>query len=102
MTHHFEADIVHAVLAHMNDDHADDNRIIVHAFADASASDITMVGLDGDGGDWTYADAEGNTVRTRIPWPREVVERPDIRRAVVELHTRALEQLGLPPRSHDQ
>ncbi|PFG30240.1 DUF2470 domain-containing protein [Paramicrobacterium agarici] len=94
MTQHFDNDVISAILAHMNGDHVADNHTIVHAFADPAASDVAMVGFDGDGGDWEYSDAAGATVRTRIPWPAEVVERKDVRRAVVELHRGAVQRLG--------
>lgn len=99
MTQHFDADVVSAILAHMNGDHVDDNHTIVHAFADPAASGVTMVGLDGDGGDWEYTDAAGERVLTRIPWPVEVTERKDVRRAVVELHRSASLRLGAAPHS---
>ncbi|SEB72778.1 Protein of unknown function [Paramicrobacterium humi] len=99
MTLHFEADVVHAVLAHLNDDHAEASRAIVHAFADATASDVSMVGLDGDGGDWEYTDAAGDVVHTRIPWPHEVTERDEVRDTFDALHARARERLGGRPHS---
>lgn len=94
MTQHFDPQVISAVLNHMNGDHVADNHTIVHAFADPAASNVVMVGFDGDGGDWEYTDAAGQHVATRIPWPTEVVERPDVRRAVVELHRTAIARLG--------
>ncbi|WP_166979932.1 DUF2470 domain-containing protein [Paramicrobacterium fandaimingii] len=94
MTQHFDADVITAILSHMNGDHVADNHTIVHAFADLAASDVTMVGFDGDGGDWEYTDAAGEKILTRIPWPTEVVERKDVRRAVALLHRAAALRLG--------
>ncbi|WP_437583013.1 DUF2470 domain-containing protein [Paramicrobacterium sp. CJ85] len=94
MTQHFDADVVNAVLSHMNSDHTADNVTIVRAYADASAAEVSMIGLDGDGGDWEYTDAEGQRVVTRIPWTREVLERKDVRRAIVEVFRNAEKRLA--------
>lgn len=93
----FSDDVVHAVLRHMNDDHGDDSLAIVRAFAEPDATSATMTGLDGAGGDWLAAVRDGE-VPVRVAWPFPVSERPDIRRAVVELYDEACERLGMPRR----
>jgi putative heme iron utilization protein len=93
----FPPEVVTAVLHHMNDDHTDDSLLIVRAFGAPDATGATMTGLDAEGGDWT-AQVQGVPVPVRVPWPVPVVERADIRRAVVVLHDTARERLGLPPR----
>ena len=95
--HRFSDDVVSAVLHHMNDDHADDSLVIVRAFAHPDASEATMTGLDGDGGDW-IATVHGEEVPVRVAWPSPVSERPGIRRAVVELYGEACDRLGMPRR----
>lgn len=81
----------------MNTDHTDDNLVIVRAAGHADADAARMTGLDSDGGDWA-ATVGGETVPVRIAWPEPVTERPQIRKAVVELYDRACAELGLPPR----
>ena len=98
-THVFTADIVDAVLRHMNTDHLADNLVIVRAFADPAADSAVMTGLDGDGGTWSVTSA-GQESEARIAWSVPVTERAGIRREVVVLYDAACEKLGLPPRAH--
>lgn len=100
----FSADVVAAVLHHMNDDHVDDNLLIVRAFGPTGAekaSSARMTGLDEQGGDWSYVVGEVEHA-TRIPWPAgEIAERAQIRREVVALYDAACARLGVEPRPHD-
>lgn len=100
----FSPEIVAAVLHHMNDDHTDDNLLIVRAFGDeagALAVTATMTALDGDGGTWRVADADGVESEVSVPWPGgPITERAEIRREVVVLYDEACARLGLPPREH--
>jgi hypothetical protein len=93
----FPAEVVDAVLHHMNDDHTDDSLAIVRAFADPSATEATMTSLDADGGTWDVV-TDGTTSSVTIPWPGQVVERADIRREIVNLYDQAVAKLGLPVR----
>lgn len=95
----FSADVVAAVLTHMNSDHTDDNLIIVRAFAEPRALSATMFGLDGDGGQWT-ATVDGEERSVRVPWMNPVTERSGIRREVVVMYRAACEKLGLTARDH--
>ncbi len=55
MPHDFDADVIAAVLRHMNGDHTDDNLLIARAFAEPSAEAIdgaVMTGFDGQVGVW--------------------------------------------------
>ncbi|MFI5429870.1 DUF2470 domain-containing protein [Aeromicrobium sp. UC242_57] len=97
MTTTFSADVVEAVLGHMNGDHTDDNLVIVRAFAEPDASSAIMTGFDGEISTWEAAVGEESRTVT-IPWPGPVVERADIRREVVNLYDQAAEKLGLAPR----
>ncbi|MFT4158176.1 MAG: DUF2470 domain-containing protein [Microbacterium sp.] len=103
MTHIFDTAIVSAVLRHMNGDHADDNLLIVGAFAGIPADEIAdavMMGFDGDGGIWSYT-RQGAASEIRIPWPGgSISERPEVRREVVALYDLACERLGIDPRPH--
>ena len=50
MPHIFEADVVSAILRHMNGDHTDDNLLITRAFSaveDGEITDAVMTDLDG-------------------------------------------------------
>ena len=112
MTHRFDDIVLTAVLAHMNDDHTDDNLLIARAFltaaetsADAAVPDIataTMVGFDGDGGEWMLTSTSGDELRLRVPWPGGPIDgRPDVRRQIVALYDEACRRLGIEPRPHD-
>jgi len=102
MTHTFDASVRTAVLAHMNDDHGDDNLLIARAFGSADgAVDATMTGFDGDGGDWTARLADGTESAFRVPWPGGAIsERPEVRREIVALYDAACARLGIEPRPH--
>ncbi|GHD44335.1 DUF2470 domain-containing protein [Mycetocola manganoxydans] len=99
-THIFGPEVVDAVLRHMNSDHADDNLLIVRAFADPAAASARMTGLDGEAGEWDVTATDGTVARVRIDWCSPVTERSGIRREVVVLYDLAREKLGVPPRPH--
>ncbi|TWH04687.1 uncharacterized protein DUF2470 [Nocardioides sp. J9] len=101
MAHQFDPAVVDAVLAHMNDDHLDDNLLIVRAAGDTEATAASMSGLDGEAGTWTVIGPEGPVGERRIPWPGgPITERAEIRREVVVLYEQACAQLGVEPRPH--
>jgi len=81
----------------MNTDHAEDNLVIVRAFANADAAAANMSGLDADGGDWTVT-VHGAERVVHIPWTIPVAERADIRRAVTLMYRSACARLGIEPR----
>ncbi|WP_311258086.1 DUF2470 domain-containing protein [Microbacterium sp. WCS2018Hpa-9] len=106
MPHIFEADVVSAILRHMNGDHTDDNLLITRAFSTAEAAedgeitDAAMTDLDGDGGVWKVT-RSGVQSELRIAWPSgPITERPAVRREVVALYDLACEKLGVEPRPH--
>ena len=94
----FDPAVVEAVLAHMNDDHRDDNLRIVQAFGRPQATAAEMVGLDEHGGVWwveVVDEAGGDGSELRVPWPSgTIAERAEIRREVVALHDEAVRRLG--------
>ena len=109
MPHDFDADVVAAVLRHMNGDHTDDNLLIARAFApavdgegaDPAITDSVMTGFDGDGGVWEITRG-GATTELRVPWPDgPLSERPEVRRQVVAIYDTACTRLGITPRPHD-
>lgn len=95
----FSADVVTAVLAHMNDDHNDDSLLIVRAFGAPDATAATMTTLDHRGGTWVYSVGDEHRELT-VPWSTEIDERPEIRREIVRLYDLACERLGVEPRPH--
>ncbi|WP_347345063.1 DUF2470 domain-containing protein [Microbacterium sp.] len=102
MPHIFDDDALAGVLRHMNGDHADDNLLIVRAFAPAlDARSATMTTFDGDAGEWAAVASDGSTEPVRIPWPGgPISERRDVRREVVALYDEACARLGVAPRPH--
>lgn len=93
----FDAQVVTAVLHHMNDDHRDDSLLIARAFGDPEADSAMMTGLDGTVGVWSYT-KKGTTHEVSVPWARPISERPEIRRQVVETYRAACAKLGVDPR----
>ncbi|MEU4014429.1 MULTISPECIES: DUF2470 domain-containing protein [unclassified Microbacterium] len=102
MPHLFDADVITAVLRHMNGDHTDDNLLIARAFGPSAAeiTDSTMTGFDGEGGVWEIT-ADGAVSELRVPWPGgPIADRPAVRREVVALYDEACARLGVEPRPH--
>ncbi|MEN0022532.1 DUF2470 domain-containing protein [Microbacterium sp. LWO14-1.2] len=104
MPHTFDADIIAAVLRHMNGDHTDDNMLIARAFSTGEEGEVTgstMTGFDGDGGTWSVTRG-GTASELRVPWPGgPITERPAVRREVVAIYDLACAKLGIEPRPHD-
>lgn len=102
MPHIFDAEVVSAILRHMNGDHTDDNLLIARAFAPAGdeITDAVMTGLDGDAGVWDIT-RSGEVSELRVEWPGGAIsERRAVRREVVALYDLACERLGVEPRPH--
>ena len=95
----FDPSVIEAVLAHMNDDHLDDNLLIARAFGHPDAVAATMIGLDETGGFWSYTVGE-KTEELTVSWSTTIGERPEIRREIVGLYDAACERLGIEPRPH--
>ena len=97
----FSPDVVAAVLHHMNEDHIEDNVLIVSAFSGRDVRDATMHDLDEHGGTWHYA-FDGEQHELHIPWPSgQLSERAEIRRDIVALYDAACGKLGVEPRPHE-
>lgn len=101
MTATWPADVVEAVLVHMNEDHRDDNLVIVRAFGRPEATAAQMVGLDDSGGLWwveSFDEAGPDGSELRVAWPSGLITaRSQIRTEVVALHDAACARLGVPP-----
>ncbi|WP_238418823.1 DUF2470 domain-containing protein [Gordonia sp. 'Campus'] len=90
----FEPEVVAAVLAHMNDDHADDSLLICRVLGgrpDATAA--TMTGFDHTAATFDVTVPEG-VVGVRLTWDRPVRDRADVRVAVVAMFRAAQERSG--------
>jgi len=83
----------------MNDDHPADSLLIARAFATSDATASVMTSLDEHGGTWAYT-ADGADHSVTVPWSKEISERAEIRREIVELYDAACGKLGLTPRDH--
>lgn len=90
MADRFPDDVVQAVIGHMNDDHADDNLVIVRGNGAPAATAAEMIDLDTEGGTWLATEPDGEREMT-IAWPGQVTERTDLRREVVALYEAAKE-----------
>lgn len=94
----FGPDVVAAVTRHMNEDHPDDNLLIVRALGGQDAATAAhMSGLDKLGADFV-AVVDGAEKSVRIPWGRELTERREVRVEVVRMYHEACAALGLTPR----
>lgn len=111
--HFFDADVVAAVLRHMNDDHAADNVLIARAFAAPSGGEVTdavMTRFDGEAGVWrvTRSGTAGSATagsdaaeELRVPWPGgAITARAEVRREIVALYDAACARLGVTSRPH--
>lgn len=90
----FDSQVVAAVTAHMNDDHAADSLLIVRAFAEPGAVEARMTGVDREAGEWVVV-IDGRDHTVRIPWLEPVTDRAGLRTAVVALYKAACTRLGV-------
>ena len=93
-------EVIAAVTAHMNGDHAADNVVICRvAGATPDASAARMSGLDLDAIEFTATTPTGESV-VRIPFAQRLGERAQIRAEVARMFHESAAALGLPPRAH--
>ncbi|MEU4215010.1 DUF2470 domain-containing protein [Actinoplanes sp. NPDC026623] len=93
----FTPEVVAQIARHMNDDHADDNVLIVRGLGGiAAASAARMSGMDADGMDFD-ATVNGIAVPVRIPFSEHLTERRQVRLETVGMYRRACAALGLEP-----
>lgn len=95
----FGPDVVAAVTAHMNDDHAADSLLIVRAFAEPRTTHTRMTGVNSESGEWVIV-IDGHERTVRIPWIEPVTDRAGLRTAVVALYQAACVRLGVDPAEH--
>ena len=93
----FTPEVVAQIARHMNDDHADDNVLIVRGLGGiATASAARMSGLDPDGMDFE-ATVNGIAVPVRIPFSERLTERRQVRGEAVRMYQQACAALGVTP-----
>ena len=91
----FPDDVVRAVCAHMDDDHAEDGLLICRVLGGVPhATAVTTTGVDGAGIDFLARTPDG-PVAVRVGFAEPATERAHLRLAVVALHERA--RLQAPP-----
>jgi putative heme iron utilization protein len=93
----FTPDVVAQIARHMNDDHAEDNVLIVRGLGGIStASAARMSGMDADGMDFE-ATVNDIAVPVRIPFSGRLTERRQVRTEAVLMYQRACAALGVEP-----
>jgi putative heme iron utilization protein len=93
----FEPAVVAQIAKHMNDDHAEDNVLIVRGLGGlGEATAARMSGLDEDGMDFAAA-VDGVEVPVRIPFSERLTERRQVRAEAVRMYREACAALGLQP-----
>jgi putative heme iron utilization protein len=98
MSEEFPPEVVAQIARHMNDDHADDNVLIVRGLGGAhTATAARMAGMDADGMDFAAA-VNGVEVPIRIPFRERLTERRQVRAEAVRMYQDACAALGLAPR----
>lgn len=96
-------DVVAAVTAHMNGDHAEDNVVICRGVGGRpDVETATMAGLDLDAVTFAVTTTDGGTDEVRIPFSSPLEERRQIREEVAQMFHDSAAQLGLPPREQHQ
>ncbi|GID26357.1 DUF2470 domain-containing protein [Paractinoplanes brasiliensis] len=98
MTDPFPPEVVEQIARHMNDDHADDNVLIVRALGGVPmASAARMSGLDADAMEFR-AVVDGIEVPVRVPFSERLTERRQVRAEAVRMYHEACRALGVEPR----
>ena len=91
-------EIVAAVSAHMNGDHAEDCAVICRVFGDQPATTAAvMTDLDARAIHFRATVPDGE-VDVRVPFAQELTERAQVRAEVARLYHESAAVLGLPPR----
>lgn len=98
MTDPFPPEVVEQIARHMNDDHADDNVLIVRALGGVpTATAARMSGLDAGAMEFK-AVVDGIEVPVRVPFSERLTERRQVRAEAVRMYRDACRALGVEPR----
>lgn len=96
----FPPDVVEAVCRHMNDDHAADALLICRTLGGRpEAERVVTDGFDSEAMHFTVWSGE-QADAVSVPFDEPVLERPQVRLAVVRLHEKACDAAGLARREH--
>jgi putative heme iron utilization protein len=94
----FGADVVDQIARHMNDDHADDNVLIVRALGgQPEATAARMSGIDSDAMEFE-ATVHDIAVPVRVPFSERLTECRQVRAEAVRMYREACATLGVEPR----
>jgi putative heme iron utilization protein len=94
----FTPEVVEQIARHMNDDHADDNVLIVRALGGVpTATAARMSGLDPDAMEFA-AVVDDIEVPVRVPFSHRLTERREVRAEAARMYREACTALDLPPR----
>jgi len=97
----FAPDVVAAICRHMNEDHPEDSLLICRTLgAITDAVDASAVDVDSAAMHFDVTRADGSTERAAVRFATPALERPHVRREVVELYERACAAAGIVPRHH--
>ncbi|WP_250028716.1 DUF2470 domain-containing protein [Paractinoplanes maris] len=97
MTDPFPPEVVDQIARHMNDDHADDNVLIVRALGGMPAATAARVsGLDADAMEFK-AVVDGIEVPVSVPFSERLTERRQVRAEAVRMYRDACAALGIEP-----
>ena len=97
MTDPFPPEVIEQIARHMNDDHADDNVLIVRALGGIpTATAARMSGMDADAMEFA-AVVDGIEVPLRVPFARRLTERHEVRTEAVRMYREACAELGIEP-----
>ena len=94
----FTPEVVAQIARHMNDDHAEDNLLIVRGLGGIStATSARMSGMDADAMEFAAA-VDGVEVPVRVPFGERLTERRQVRAEALRMYRDACAVLGLEPR----
>jgi hypothetical protein len=94
-------EVVAAVLAHMNGDHADDCAVICRGLGGRPQTvSARMTGLDLDAFEFVATDADGDHP-VRVACSRRLADRAQIRAEAARMCHESAAALGLPPRGDE-
>ncbi|MFI5890491.1 DUF2470 domain-containing protein [Actinoplanes sp. NPDC051513] len=97
MTDPFSPEVVEQIARHMNDDHSDDNVLIVRALGGIPAATAArMSGMDADAMEFA-AVVDGIEVPVRIPFSERLAGRRQVRAEAVRMYRDACAALGVTP-----
>jgi putative heme iron utilization protein len=97
MTDPFPPEVVEQIARHMNDDHTDDNVLIVRALGGVTTATAARVsGMDVDAMEFA-AVVDGIQVPVRIPFSERLTERRQVRAEAVRMYREACTALGVTP-----